>query len=75
LIDPPDALQRSDLEGVLRGGPLLENHHGKLVSGSGDVCTGYAVLWNAFMRITAGCSQSEKLALYSGTAKRLYHLD
>ena len=37
--------------------------------------TGYAVLWNAFKRITAGCSQSEKLALYSGTAKRLYHLD
>jgi predicted TIM-barrel fold metal-dependent hydrolase len=37
--------------------------------------TGYAVLWNAFKRITARCSQSEKLALYSGTAKRLYHLD
>jgi len=36
--------------------------------------TGYAVLWNAFKRITAGCSQSEKLALYSGTAKQLYHL-
>jgi predicted TIM-barrel fold metal-dependent hydrolase len=37
--------------------------------------TGYAVLWNAFKRITARCSQTEKLALYSGTAKRLYHLD
>jgi predicted TIM-barrel fold metal-dependent hydrolase len=37
--------------------------------------TGYAVLWNAFKRISARCSQSEKLALYSGTAKRLYHLD
>ena len=37
--------------------------------------TGYATLWNAFKRITAGCSQIEKLALYSGTAKRLYHLD
>jgi len=37
--------------------------------------TGYATLWNAFKRITAGCSQIEKLALYGGTAKRLYHLD
>jgi predicted TIM-barrel fold metal-dependent hydrolase len=37
--------------------------------------TGYATLWNAFKRVTAGCSQTEKLALYSGTAKRLYHLD
>ena len=24
--------------------------------------TGYATLWNAFKRITAGCSQTEKLA-------------
>ena len=37
--------------------------------------TGYATLWNAFKRITAGCSPTEKLALYSGTAKRLYRLD
>ena len=37
--------------------------------------TGYATLWNAFKRITTGCSQIAKLALYSGTAKRLYHLD
>jgi predicted TIM-barrel fold metal-dependent hydrolase len=37
--------------------------------------TGYATLWNAFKRITAGCSHTEKLALYSGTAKQLYHLD
>jgi L-fuconolactonase len=37
--------------------------------------TGYATLWNAFKRITAGCSSTEKLALYSGTAKRLYRLD
>jgi hypothetical protein len=36
---------------------------------------GYATLWNTFKRITAGCSHTEKLALYSGTAKRLYHLD
>jgi hypothetical protein len=25
-------------------------------------------LWNTFKRITAGCSHTEKLALYSGTA-------
>ena len=37
--------------------------------------TGYATLWKAFKRITAGCSPTEKLALYSGTAKRLYRLD
>jgi predicted TIM-barrel fold metal-dependent hydrolase len=37
--------------------------------------TGYATLWNAFKRITAGFSPTEKLALYSGTAKRLYRLD
>ena len=37
--------------------------------------TGYATMWNAFKRITAGCSQSEKLALYSGTARRLYRLE
>lgn len=37
--------------------------------------TGYARLRNAFKRITAGCSTTEKIALYSGTAKRLYRLD
>jgi L-fuconolactonase len=37
--------------------------------------TGYATLWNAFKRITAGCSTAEKTALYSGTARRLYKLD
>jgi hypothetical protein len=37
--------------------------------------TGYATVWNAFKRITAVCSQVEKLALYSVTAKRLYHRD
>ncbi len=37
--------------------------------------TGYATLWNAFKRITAGCSDGEKLALYSGTARRIYRLD
>jgi L-fuconolactonase len=37
--------------------------------------TGYATLWNAFKRITAGCSAGEKRALYSGTARRIYKLD
>ena len=37
--------------------------------------TGYAVLWNAFKRITAEAPPSEKRALYSGTAKRVYRLD
>lgn len=37
--------------------------------------TGYATLWNAFKRITAGASADEKRALYSGTAKRVYRLD
>lgn len=33
---------------------------------------GYTELWNAFKRITAGFSASEKKALYSGTAARVY---
>ena len=35
---------------------------------------GYTELWNAFKRITAGASDSEKAALYSGTAARVYRL-
>jgi predicted TIM-barrel fold metal-dependent hydrolase len=38
------------------------------------VGTGYAVLWNAFKRISAGASADEKLALFSGTARRVYRL-
>jgi predicted TIM-barrel fold metal-dependent hydrolase len=34
----------------------------------------YHVLWNAFKRITAGCSQAEKTALFSGTATKFYRL-
>jgi hypothetical protein len=30
---------------------------------------GYAVLWNAFKRIAAGCSVAEKAALLVGTSK------
>jgi len=37
--------------------------------------TTYAVLWNAFKRIASGASDSEKSALFSGTARRVYRLD
>jgi predicted TIM-barrel fold metal-dependent hydrolase len=36
---------------------------------------GWAALWNAFKRIAAGASAAEKLALFSGTARRVYRLD
>ena len=35
---------------------------------------GYTELWNAFKRITANASATEKTALYSGTAARVYRL-
>jgi L-fuconolactonase len=35
---------------------------------------GYAAMWNAFKRITRGASRDEKLALFSGTATRIYRL-
>jgi predicted TIM-barrel fold metal-dependent hydrolase len=34
----------------------------------------YAVLWNAFKRITAGMSVDEKRLLYRDTAARFYRL-
>jgi L-fuconolactonase len=34
----------------------------------------YTSLWNAFKRITASASPSEKSALYSGTARQVYRL-
>ncbi|WP_421992640.1 amidohydrolase family protein [Roseococcus sp.] len=34
----------------------------------------YAVLWNAFKRITAGCTAAERASLFHGTAARLYRL-
>ena len=34
----------------------------------------YPVLWNAFKRIAAGCSEDEKNALFYGTAQRFYSL-
>jgi predicted TIM-barrel fold metal-dependent hydrolase len=35
---------------------------------------GWAALWNAFKRIAAGATAAEKLALFSGTARRVYRL-
>lgn len=35
----------------------------------------YGVLWNAFKRLSAGASVSEKKALFAGTAARVYRLD
>ena len=35
---------------------------------------GYAALWNAFKRIAAKASAEEKIALFSGTARRVYRL-
>ena len=35
----------------------------------------YPVLWNAFKKIAAKYSESEKTDLFSGTASRIYRLD
>ena len=34
----------------------------------------YQVLWNAFKRVAAGCSASDKSALFCGTANKVYRL-
>jgi L-fuconolactonase len=34
----------------------------------------YPILWNAFKRLAAGASPSEKAMLFSGTAQRVYRL-
>jgi predicted TIM-barrel fold metal-dependent hydrolase len=36
---------------------------------------GWAALWNAFKRITAGASRAEREAMFAGTARRVYRLD
>lgn len=38
------------------------------------ITSGYGVLWNAFKRLAAGASATEKTALFSGTASRVYRL-
>jgi predicted TIM-barrel fold metal-dependent hydrolase len=35
----------------------------------------YVSLWNAFKRVAANCSSSEKTALFSGTAKKVYRVN
>jgi predicted TIM-barrel fold metal-dependent hydrolase len=35
----------------------------------------WATLWNALKPIAAGASAAEKMALFSGTARRVYRLD
>jgi L-fuconolactonase len=34
----------------------------------------YGNLWNAYKRVTAGCSPAERSALFAGTARRVYRL-
>jgi predicted TIM-barrel fold metal-dependent hydrolase len=34
----------------------------------------YGAVWNAFKRLAAGCSDQEKTALFSGTAREVYRL-
>jgi L-fuconolactonase len=36
---------------------------------------GFAALFNALKRLTAGCSADEKAAIFAGTARRVYRLD
>ena len=36
---------------------------------------GYPVMWNAFKRLAAGASASEKADLFAGTAARFYRLN
>ena len=38
------------------------------------VAADYRTLWTVFKRIAAGCSPDEKLALFSGTARKVYRL-
>ncbi len=38
------------------------------------ITSGYGVLWNAFKRLASAASPSEKTALFSGTAARVYRI-
>jgi L-fuconolactonase len=38
------------------------------------VSSSYPILWNAFKRLAAGYSTSEKAMLFNGTATRVYRL-
>jgi L-fuconolactonase len=39
------------------------------------VSCSYTVLWNAFKRLTSGCSVAEKAKLFHDTAARVYSID
>jgi L-fuconolactonase len=39
------------------------------------VAADYRTLWSVFKKIVAGCSAAEKLALFAGTARRVYRLE
>jgi L-fuconolactonase len=39
-----------------------------------EASSSYPILWNAFKRLAAGYSASERAMLFSGTAKRVYRL-
>jgi predicted TIM-barrel fold metal-dependent hydrolase len=39
------------------------------------VVTGYGVLWNTYKHVTADFTENEKIAMYGGTARRIYRLD
>jgi L-fuconolactonase len=43
------------------------------IPGDKGMCS-YAVVWNAFKRLAAGCSDAEKAALFHGTAAQFYRL-
>lgn len=38
------------------------------------VFSGYGVLWNTYKRVTADFTENEKIAMYGGTARRVYRL-
>ena len=38
------------------------------------ISANYATLWNAFKLMAAGASATEKAALFSGTARRVYRM-
>jgi predicted TIM-barrel fold metal-dependent hydrolase len=38
-------------------------------------CISYGNLWNAFKRLTAGFSDPERQAMFSGTAAQIYRID
>ncbi len=65
---PPEPILEPEL-------PIIDTHHHLWDRRDHRMGIGYAALWNAFKRIATGASADEKLALFSGTARRAYRLD